>query len=405
MQMKCRSCRSENLVKILDLGDHPWCNDFLDESGVGEEQAYPLKLIRCRKCTLLQLNFTVPKEVMFGNHDYLSGTSETLRNHFAGVAKKASDYMNLDFRGLVVDIGGNDGTQLKEYQKLGFKRLCNVEPSKKTAKISKSDGIFTVNEFFNEASAEKNFRKNEVSIINAAGVFFHLEELHSVIKGIKYCLSDKGILVIQFGYAGQVLDGGFYDFIYHEHLCLYSLMSLTNLLAPYGLHVRKVEKSEIHNGSLVVFVGKSPPASASDSAEISALLRYESMHFTEEHALGVQEVALQNKNSLKRCLEELNIKGKKVWAYGAPAKGNTLLNYCGIKNNLIEKAVEVNEFKIGKYLPGSHIPIVKESKDSYPDYYLLLTHNLKEEILERNKDLIKLGVKFIIPFPEVEIIG
>tara|TARA_R110000824_G_scaffold81566_1_gene205004 strand:- start:213 stop:1478 length:1266 start_codon:yes stop_codon:yes gene_type:complete len=418
--MKCRSCKSEEQELILDLGEQPWCNDFLTKDRVGKEEVHPLRLFLCEECELLQIDQTVPKETMFGDHCYLSGTTSTLRNHFLSTAKENVEQFRLNRDDLVVDIGGNDGTQLLQYKEAGVSNVINIECAKRVSQISREAGINTLTEYFNRQCAEDKLGKGTVKLFNASGVFFHLEELHSVIEGIKYALASDGVLVVQFMYAGAMIDNKNFDTIYHEHLCYYTLRSLHNLLSPYGLEVFDAYYSPIHSGSIISKIGHSDTcrSHAWEKTERCKETEEKDKAYTKEKILEFAKEVESSRGELKEKLTELKYGGvyvasdfelsqepKKIYAYGAPAKGNTLLNYFGIDYTLIDKAVEVNEMKIGYYLPGSHIPIVKEDPNDIPDYYLLLSHNFAEEIIERNKDLMKRGVKFIIPFPKATIIS
>jgi hypothetical protein len=402
--MECRSCKKNNISPILDLGSHPWCNDFLQKKDIGKETLYPLNLGYCNECELLQLDYTVPKETMFKNHTYVSSTTKTLKNHFLELAIENKNQFKLTNDDLILDIGGNDGTQLLQYKSIGLENVLNVESADNIADISVKSGIKTINDFFNEDIVDKKIGLKTVSLINASGVFFHLEEIHSVIKGIVKCLKDNGVFVVQFMYAGTMVEKLNFDGIYHEHLCYYTLNSLKNLLEPYGLKIFDSYYSEIHSGSIIAKVCK----------------KSANFELTERHKKTIENDKKYNKNSFlefakiieskKNNLKELLTKIKKdnpnskIYAYGAPAKGNTLLNYFKIDKNLIDKCVEVNDLKIGLFLPKSHIPIVKETVEDIPDYYLLLSHNFTDEIIKKNKPLIEKGVKFIIPFPEIQII-
>ena len=411
--MKCRSCKSEEQELILDLGEQPWCNDFLTKERIGKEEVHPLRLFRCEECELLQIDQTVPKEVMFGDHCYLSGTTQTLRDHFLLMAKENVLQFNLKTDDLVVDIGGNDGTQLLQYKEAGVSNVINIECAKRVSQISRKAGINTLTEYFNKQCAEDKLGKGTVKLFNASGVFFHLEELHSVIEGIKYSLADDGVLIVQFMYAGAMIDNKNFDTIYHEHLCYYTIQSLQNLLSPYKLEIFDAYYSPIHSGSIISKIGHVDKREKTERFEESL---EKDKTYTKEKIIEFAKEVESTKGNLKEKLTELKYNGshvslvsdfesiqepKKIYAYGAPAKGNTLLNYFGIDHTLIDKAVEINEMKIGHYLPGSHIPIVKEDPTDIPDYFLLLSHNFADEIIEKNKGT---RAKFIIPFPEIKII-
>jgi len=402
MDVKCRSCGGESLSLILDLGHHAWCNDFLDTEDIGLEPTYPLELMFCDDCELLQLSYTVPKEVMFEHHAYVSSTTSTLKRHFLELAIENKRQFDLNKNDIIIDIGGNDGTQLQQYHSIGLTSSFNVESALNIAAISRSVGINTINDYFNKELAERHFSPGSVALINASGIFFHLEELHSVILGIKHCLAEDGVFIVQFMYAGTMAEKLTFDGIYHEHLCYYTLKSLSHLLRPYGLRIFDAYHSEIHSGSIIAKVA----TDNSEHKETEALKVTEKKdnEYTKEMFSIFAAKTIDSKDRLKDFI--LEIKGHdpsaRIYAYGAPAKGNTLLTYWGITNDMVEKCVEVNELKIGKYLPISHIPIVRESREDMPDYYLLLAHNFTTEIVERYKNS---GVKFIIPFPEIKVIA
>ena len=388
------------MTSVLDLGKQPWCNDLLDNVDQ-EEKVYPLHLIHCNQCSLLQLDHTVSKEVMFKEHGYRSGMTQTLIDHFYTIAKETTDNF-LNANDVVLDIGGNDGSQMIQYQKLGIKNVFNVESATNIAKISKEAGVPTINSYFNESTAREHFEQGSVKLINAAGVFFHLEELHSVIKGVNYLLSEDGVFNIQCMYAGEMIKQKTFDMIYHEHLCYYTLKSLRNLLGIHGLEIFDAYHSPIHSGSLIVRACK---GNAYEKSERLSKVEEEDANYTIEEFLKFSEHIKDSQGTLSSFLRNLVNEGKTIYAYGSPAKGNTLINFEGLNQEVIQKAVEINDLKVNKILPVSRIPIEKESKEDYPDYYLLLSHNFKDEILRKNKDLLDKGVKFIIPFPEIEVVS
>ena len=400
----CRSCGSDSLEMLLDLGNQPWCNDFLTKDRIGKEKKYPLRLCYCKDCELLQLDHTVPKETMFADHQYLSGMTKTLVNHFFEVAKENVQQFDMLSDDLVVDIGGNDGSQLLQYKKAGINNILNIESAKRVSQISKDAGVKTVNKFFNEECVKEHIGKKTVKLYNASGVFFHLEELHSVIKGIKYSLRDDGVLIVQFMYAGAMIENENFDTIYHEHLCYYTIRSLNKLLKPYGMEIFDAYDSDIHSGSIIAKICHTDSKLNVKTNRFLSLLEKDNQ-YTIERTIEFAKNVEKSQHVLRKLL--LNIKNKKesVYVYGAPAKGNTLLNYFKIDNTLVDKAVEINPMKIGHYLPQSHIPICEESKDDLPDYYLLLSHNFAKEIIEKNQDIINKGVKFIIPFPKLKVIS
>jgi len=401
--MKCRSCGSDRLQSVLDLGMQPWCNDFLSKDRVGNEPKYPLHLMCCLDCDLLQLNHTVAKETMFSDHCYLSGVTSTLKKHFYDVAEENIKQFDITEEDLIVDIGGNDGTQLIQYRKQGAKNVLNIECAKRVSDVARESGIETITTYFNKECVEKHIGEKNVKLYNASGVFFHLEEIHSVIEGIKMSLRDDGVLIVQFMYAGTMIEKMNFDTIYHEHLLYYTLASLESLLLPYGLTIFDAYYSEIHSGSIIAKITHTGGVLDEKTDRFTRLWERDKQ-YTPQRFHDFASKIKERKYILKKYLTKLKNDGKIIYAYGAPAKGNTLLNYFEIDNSLITKAVEINEMKISNYLPKSHIPIERETSDDLPDYYLLLSHNFEKEIIERNKDIIEKGVKFIVPFPEIKVI-
>lgn len=394
--MNCRVCDSTNIELAIDLGQQPWCNHFLKKEDVGHEPYYPLRLVYCHGCATAQLDYTVPKETMFGNHTYLSGVTKSLSDHFQIVAIEVDQQFFHNTPGKsVLDIGSNDGTQLKHFKTLGYKVL-GVESSKTTARIANEAGIETVNEFFNLELARRLGRKFHV--INAAGVFFHLEELHSVTEGIREALRDDGVFVVQFLYMKRIVENLAFDQIYHEHLLYYNLQTIEVLLNRHGLAMFDAYLAPIHGGSMIGFVthaGKRAP-----SARLQALRQAELDHHSNdfETYLAFAERIKQMKVENLAYLDAAKRQGKRIFGMGAPVKGNTLLNYFGIGTQYIDCLVEKNELRRGLYSPGMHIPIVIEKElPEPPDIYYVLAWNFKKEILANNQPLIARGVEFYFP--------
>lgn len=405
--INCICCNSTNLKLILDLGNQPWCNNFLTKEEINKEEYYPLQLMQCQECKFIQLSYFVPKEKMFSKHDYLSGTTKTLRKHFKEVAENIINFIEISKTDLIVDIGGNDGTNLEVYKELGYQYSLNVEAAHNIAEISYNKGINTINHFFNENLVDEwlYFGKEKAKIINASGVFFHLEEIHSVLRGIKKLLNNDGVLIVQFMYVIDMIKNLSFDMIYHEHLFYYTLQTLENLLKLYNLEIVHCYHSNIHSGSMIAYIKHSSPRNNKTDDYWENMLhehKFLEKNTLEEFAKNIENV----KTDLKQCLEKILFENPKslIYGLGAPAKSSTLLNYFGINNEHIKKIYEVNELKIGKYTPMSHIYIEKENYDDIPDYFLVLAHNFFDEIINKNKKFQEKGVKFIMPFPNIKII-
>lgn len=394
--MNCRVCNGNDLEAVMDLGMQPWCNNFLTKSQINTEPYYPLCLLYCNDCHTAQLDYTVNKQIMFGDHTYLSGITKSLSEHFKGVAididKRFSN--NFDVKN-ILDIGSNDGTQLKHYQSLGWEVL-GVESSKTTAMMANDNEVPTLNKFFNlECMQEIN---QKFSVINAAGVFFHLEELHSVSDAIKIGLKDNGVFVVQFLYMKSIMENDAFDQIYHEHLLYYTLQTLQKLLSIHGLELFDAFLSPIHGGQMIAYVGH--PNKYEKSARLTKLLQEEIASNCNnkityiEFAKRIEKIKYRDLDFLAKRRSE----GKRIFGMGAPVKGNTLLNYFGIGPDTIEFLVEKNELRRGLYSPGMHIPIIIEDEMSeWPDVYYGLAWNFKAEILKNHQKLIEQGVEFYFP--------
>lgn len=392
----CRVCDSPNLELAIDLGFQPWCNNFLKEEELGEEPFYPLRVVYCHDCATAQLNYTVPKGVMFVDHTYLSGITKTLSEHFKVVAEEVDSRFLSDVKGKsVLDIGSNDGTQLKHFKALGYEVL-GIESARIPAQIANDAGIETVNEFFNLDLVRRLGRKFHV--INAAGVFFHLEELHSVTEGIRKALREGGVFVVQFLYMKRIVDNCAFDQIYHEHLLYYNLQTIEVLLNRHGLAMFDAYLSPIHGGSIIGFVthkGKRQPSQRLQGlrqAEQDAKSNEFSTYL--EFARRIERMKEEN----LAYLEKAKRQGKRIFGFAAPAKGNTLLNYFGVGTQYIDRLVEINKLRRGLYSPGMYIPIVlEEDLNEVPDIYYVLAWNFKEEILAKNQHLLDRGVEFYFP--------
>ena len=394
--MICRICDSVRLEPVIDLGEQPWCNHFLTREELGKEPFYPLREVWCADCRAAQLDYTVGKEVMFGDHTYLSGVTRSLSAHFAGLARDAHDrFLAGKGRKAVLDIGSNDGTQLKHYQALGCEAL-GVESSKTTAAIAQRAGVPTLNAFFNLETMRGLNRT--FSVINAAGVFFHLEELHSATEAIREGLDDDGVFIIQFLYMKSIQENDAFDQIYHEHLLYYTLTTLKTLLTRHGLELFDAYLAPIHGGSVIAYAGRPGRRAATDrlrkmeaeeaASDCNELASYQSFR------RRIGQMRLSSLAYLNRARTE----GKTVFGLGAPVKGNTLLNYFGAGPDLIRCLTEKNPLRRGLYSPGMHIPVVLEEElETQPDIYYVLAWNFKKEILANNRALLEAGVEFHFP--------
>lgn len=406
LDMACRSCGGRRVELFLDLGDQPHCNRLIPPELEGEtEPRYPLRVGFCHDCTLVQIDYTIPKEQMFSRYPYVSGTTRTLPAHFADTAGRLVQAYGVSPGDLLVDIGSNDGTALKQYRPYGL-RLLGVEPATNVAELATADGVPTLNRFFNEETAAEILRnEGPARLVTAAGVFFHLEELHSVCRGVKTMLAPDGVFCVQAIYLGGMLENTAFDQVYHEHLCYYTLKSLQGLLAPHGLEVFKVSIAPIHGGTLEAHVGhpNAHPLDASVAAmtQTEAERGYGRLETYQRFAERVWTL----RDALLARLDLFRSEGKRVYSYGAPAKGATLLNSFGIDTRYVQLAAEKSALKFNHLIPGVRIPIKDEATLSPPDVYLVLAWNFLDEFLEKERAFLEAGGRFLVPVPQVRVIG
>ena len=404
LDMECRVCGERQVELFLDLGDQPHCNRLIPQDLLDQREPYfPLRAGFCRHCTLVQIDHTIPKESMFSDYPYVSGTTRTLVEHFRETAARLVERYGLGADDLVVDIGSNDGTWLKQYEPFGLRRI-GVEPAANVVALALKDGVPTLNRFFNEDTADLIIKdQGQASLITAAGVFFHLEELHSVVDGIAKLLKPDGVFCVQAIYLGGMIENTAFDQIYHEHLCYYTLKSLEELFRRHGLEVFDVSVKSVHGGSLEAHVGFPGAHPVTDA--VRAMREDEEKRgygrFETYVAFAANVRRLQH--DLLALLERFRNEGKSVQAYGAPAKGATLLNSFGIDSRLVQLAAEKSPLKFGKSIPGARIPIVDEATIDRPDAYLVLAWNFLDEFMARERAYLENGGAFIVPVPELKV--
>ena len=402
----CRMCRKESLDLVIELTSTPPGNYVLEKTELlKNEICYPLNVYFCRKCGHLQLGHVVNPNILYKkNYTYVSGTSNVFLSHF----KQLTDYIIKNYKitkgASILDIGSNDGSCLKYFKKINMKVL-GVDPAENIAKIAIANGIDTIAQFFNFELSEKIRNKyGQFSFINSSNACAHIDDLDTVIKGIKTLLAPDGIFSIEVGYFADVLKNIYFDTIYHEHLDYHILGPFINLLKRFDLEVIDAMKIAPQGGSIRI-IGQSIGSAYSISDNVARLIQ-------EEIKLGLYDKKvyyLFNKsiNNIKKKFSKMlsQINGK-IIGYGAPTKSTTLMTHFNITNNNLDFIVEDNPLKIGKFTPLNHIEI-KNAEEIYrykPDYILILAWNFAESIIRKHDKFRQQGGKFIIPLPEPIIV-
>ncbi|MDO8660118.1 MAG: class I SAM-dependent methyltransferase [Candidatus Parcubacteria bacterium] len=400
---KCRSCSAAGLEKILNLGNF-YLSNFLSTNKVSK--SYPLALVLCKKCFLLQLQHTTHSSILYTeNYGYKSGINYTMREELREITEKSLRKINHKHKKIVcLDIGANDGTLLKNYPKNVFK--VGVEPIRKLAAECKKNADAVINDFFNYKAYKKLLGDKKASIITAISCFYDIEDPNQFILDITRTLDEDGIFVIQQNYLKSMLELNAFDNIVHEHLEYYSILSLNNLLSKYNLEIFNVETSNINGGSFRTYISFKNKRKVDRS--VSKLLENEKKIGLDKKATYLKFAERIKKNSkiLKDFIIKQVKKNKKIYAYGASTRGNTLLQYYKLDKKLITAAVERNPEKWGKKIASVGIPVIseKQARKENPDYMLILPWFFKEEFLQREKAYLKSGGHFIFPLPSLEVV-
>lgn len=407
----CRSCGKPGVEDILDLGSTPLANRLLTQEELGQtEPGYPLTLVLCPHCSLVQITETVAPEILFQNYLYRSSYSDTFMRHVRMLVDQIAD----SSPGLrrVIEVASNDGYLLQYYKDRGIPVL-GVEPARNLAAVAEQQGIPTICAFFGQDVAMDLRTKGFVAdVLHAHNVLAHASRLNDFVAGLKTLLAEDGLLVVEAPYVRDLVEKLEFDTIYHEHLCYFSVTALSHLFERHGLTITNVERLSIHGGSLRLFARQSAwpgNSSAGSKAHVAQLLAEEAADgaaATLSFYRSFTERVERCRDQLLRTLRQLKADGQHIAAYGASAKGSTLLNYAGIGRDLLDFVADRNPLKQGMLTPGSHLPVVHPERllSDMPGYTLLLTWNFRDEILAQQSVYRNRGGRFIIPLPAVEII-
>lgn len=403
----CRSCRSPRGELVLDLGHQPLANNLLRPADLGQpEPRFPLRVFVCPDCWLLQITDLVPPVELFSEYLYFSSFSDTMLRHAREATERYLHEFALGPSSRVVEVASNDGYLLQNFQRAGVPCL-GIEPAANIATVAREKGIETWTEFFGLALAQRLVaERGPADLVLGNNVFAHAPDTNDFVAGLKALLKPDGRVVLEFPHGLELLEKTEFDTIYHEHVFYFTLTALRPLFARHGLEIFHVEQLPIHGGSLRIFASHPSAHAVADS--VAAQL-------ASEHAAGVTSRARYQRfagqvqairTELVRCIADLRAQGKRVAAYGASAKGSTLLNYCGLGCESLDFVADRSTYKQGRLTPGTHLPIVaaEELAQRKPDYTLLLTWNFAEEILRQQQAYRDAGGRFILPVPEVRVV-
>jgi hypothetical protein len=386
----------------------PLANSFLRSADEFEDESFfPLDLYFCQSCSLVQLLDVIDPEVLFRNYIYVTGTSDTIEAHNVEYANSVVDLLTLGAEDLVVEIASNDGSLLNCFQRHEVRTL-GVEPATNIAEQARARGIDTISQFFSSTVArELRETYGPAKALIGNNVLAHVDEIQDFLRGCVELLDEDGLVVIEVPYLRDLIERVEYDTVYHEHLCYFSVTALLHLFSRVGLSIVRVDHFPVHGGSMRVYAG--PQRRHHGHAEaVLAIAEQERMAGLTDLSLYERFAAdvRRSRDALFEVLEDLAGKGKEIAGYGAPAKGNTLLNYCGIDWRLIPYTVDKNPLKLGLYTPGTHIPVLPVSTllERQPDYVLILAWNFAEEIIRQQGEYRARGGQFIIPVPQARVV-
>ncbi len=406
----CRICGSSKLFQFLSLGETPLADAFVEKEDLDKPEAkYPLDVAVCEDCGLVMLVNIVPAEVLFGDTYafYTSGSPQAVA-HFRKYAHTVMERFPALAKKLTIDIASNDGVLLRPLKEMGAKVL-GIDPAKNVAVVANAAGIETIVDFFNIACAQKILKeRGQASLVLANNVIAHVDDVRGFTDGVKLLLEPDGVFIFEAQYFPNLLFKNQFDNVYHEHHSFYSLRPLKLLMEKSGLEIFDVEEVDTQGGSLRVYAKhKNGPYPVAPVVAKMIQTELELGLAKTETYLELAKRAQTVKTELIKILEDLKAQGKKIVGYGAPAKGNTLLNFCGISTQYLDYIIDKTYFKHGKFTPGMHIPVFpveKIEEDGPPDCYLLLVWNYAAGILKQEEEFRKHGGKFIIPIPIPQIV-
>ena len=406
--MKCRFCDKLLKHQFIFLGSSPLSNSYLTKDQLHKmEPYYPLEVCVCDYCFLVQLEGFESPENIFSDYAYFSSYSDTWLKHAKDYVNKMTTLFGIDTESNVVEIASNDGYLLQYFAGRGIPVL-GIEPAVNVAEEAKKKGIPTQVEFFGTETAKRlAIEGKSADLLLGNNVLAHVPDINDFVKGIKILLKPQGVVTLEFPHLVRLMEDIQFDTIYHEHFSYFSFLTVEKILAAHGLTVFDVEELPTHGGSLRVYAKHTEDNLKPLFERVYELKKREidAGYTNINNYLTFSKKVEKTKRDILRFLIQVKEEGKTIVGYGAPAKGNTLLNYCGIKTDFMDYTVDKNPYKQGRYLPGSHIPIEAPDKirETKPDYVFILPWNLKTEIMGQMSYICEWGGKFVVPIPKIEV--
>ena len=405
---KCRFCGSPLSANLVDLGMSPLCESYLTRDQLNKmEPFYPLRVFVCGHCYLAQLEEYVSPQNIFTEYAYFSSYSDSWLNHSKKYTDIVTERLGLGPESLVVELASNDGYLLQFFLQKGVPVL-GIEPAANVAKVAVEKGIATLVEFFGvELARSLAATGQRPSLLLGNNVLAQVPDLNDFVEGMKILLKPGGVITMEFPHLLRLLDENQFDTIYHEHFSYFSFITAEKLFSAHGLTLFDVEELTTHGGSLRIYGCHAEDESKSVTAAVGELRRREELAGLKklERYAAFEENVKETKRKILEFLIQAKREGKRVVGYGAPGKGNTLLNYCGVRTDFLDFTVDRNPHKHGRFLPGTHIPILppEQLQAARPDYVFILPWNLKNEIIEQLSFIREWGGKFVVPIPQIRI--
>jgi len=400
----CRGCGSSNLIMFLDLGEVPLAGGFLTQEEIPEEHKFPLKVYYCQHCGLVQVLDIVDPSKLFKKYFYVSSVIKSLSLHFQNYADYLlKKYLNKK-DSKILEFGCNDGVLLQYFRNCKNIRAFGVDPSENVTKIAEDKGLEVYTSYFNK-DISRSLKKSigKVDVVTGSNVFAHVDNIRGIIDAAKLIMKPNGVFIVEVHYLKDLIEKNQYDTIYHEHLCYYSVTALNNIFKRSKMRLIDVDHLDMHGGGLratAVMESSRRPVCNSVQEYIES-----EKYINTESLVKFGEECKKHKRKLLELLNSLKAEGARIVGYGAPGRGSILLNYCGIDSSYLDYIVDVSPLRVGMLMPGVHIPIYlpERARNDPPDYFFLLAWNYYDSIREQEEELVKRGVKFILPLPNIRI--